>query len=312
MKGTIWAIAAVLLFGALIPFECAGQTAPSHQGSPSSAAPVAVPSASGPATSTAPAPSSTPNAANPLSSTDCDSGPCPAPTPHITIATPAPAPAPWPWQDRIGWAANVLLALMAYVAIVMALSLLRKIERQSRYAEAAAEAAAQSAKTVLQYAEAHARAERPWILVTAEPAPGTPDAFNVVATNRGRGPAKIVSLDEGITTAKDDGDLPADPIYKAAESRAPLSSMILLPGESTVIRSFRRDDVQSVCTTQEQLHRVETWEDKIYLYGKVTYIDLQSPDEKLTYDSAWCCWYIHGRQKSGLVPTGLAPYNRHS
>ena len=206
----------------------------------------------------------------------------------------------------------MLLTIMAYVAILMALSLLRKIERQSRYAEATAEAAAQAAKTVLQYSEAHARAERPWILVTAEPAPGNPDAFQVVATNRGRGPAKIVSLDEGIITAKDDGDLPAEPVYKAAESRAPLSSMILLPGESTVIRSFRRDDVQTVCTTEEQLHRVETWEDKIYLYGKVTYIDLQSPDEKLTYDSAWCCWYIHGRQKSGLVPTGLAPYNRHS
>ncbi len=201
---------------------------------------------------------------------------------------------------------------MAYVAILMAISLLRKIERQSRYAEAAAEAAAQAAKTVLYYSEAHARAERPWILVTAEPAPGAIDAFHVIATNRGRGPAKIVALDEGIVTAKDDDDLPADPAYKSAESRAPLSSMILLPGESTVIRSFRRDDVNSVCTTPEQMRRVETWEDKVYLYGKVTYIDLQQPDEKLTYDSAWCCWYIHGRQKSGLVPTGPAPYNRHT
>jgi hypothetical protein len=88
--------------------------------------------------------------------------------------------------------------------------------------------------------------------------------------------------------------------------------MVLLPGESTSIKSFRRDEASAVCKTPEQLSRVENWEDRLYVYGKVTYADLQSPDEKQTHDTAWCCWYIHGRQKSGMVMAGKPPYNQHS
>ncbi len=78
--------------------------------------------------------------------TDCQSGPCDYQPPHITIATPAPAPAPWPLQERIAWGANVLLALLGYAGIMMALSTLKKIERQTKYGETAATAAAESAR----------------------------------------------------------------------------------------------------------------------------------------------------------------------
>lgn len=231
---------------------------------------------------------------------------------HMTIATPAPAPAPWPVQDRISWAANLILLIIAYVGIMLAVSALRKIERQTQYAESAAQAAADAAKAALQYAEAYARAERPWVLISAEPAPGAPDTFSVLATNRGRSPARIVALAEGIVVAKDEANLPADPAFQESETRAPLSSMILLPGEFTVIRSFRRDDVQNLCKTPEELHRIESWEDRIYLYGNVTYADLHAPDEKQTFETGWCCWYIHGRQKSGMVSAGPPAYSRHT
>jgi len=63
--------------------------------------------------------------------------------PHITVANPpAPAPAPWSLHEQIAWAANLVLVLLGYVGIMMAVSLLKKITRQTAYAETAADAAA--------------------------------------------------------------------------------------------------------------------------------------------------------------------------
>src|ERR1700689_4425101 len=127
---------AVLLASALWPVVCAGQAAgQAAPGAKTSTASAAAPSSSTPSEAGAGAASS--------SSTEGDSGPCPATaTPHITIATPAPAAAAWQWQDRIRWAAEIVLAILAYVGIMLAVAALRKIERQTRYTEAAAEAAA--------------------------------------------------------------------------------------------------------------------------------------------------------------------------
>jgi hypothetical protein len=308
MNRSLRAICTLLLTAALVPAVCAaqvtGQAASAHQAvQPAAAPPASSSGASAPAGS---------NAANPGSSTDCEGGPCPGPTPHITIATPAPAPAPWPLQDRIKWLTVVLLVLIAYVGVWLAVSTLHKIERQTHYSELAAQAATEAAKAALQYAQAHARAERPWVLVTAEPAPGAPEKFSILATNRGRSPARIVALAEGTAVVKDEANLPAEPAFGESEVRAPLSSMILLPGEFTVIRSFSRDDAHNLCKNPEELHRIESWEERIYLYGNVTYVDLNSPDEKHTFETGWCCWYIHGRQKSGMVSAGPIAYTQHT
>jgi len=314
-----WVLLAVLSAAALPAPVCAAQA-----GNSTSPAHPAVHSPAGPASTALQAPSSQPlgpasstgtsgaPAANSANSPECEGGPCTPPPAHITIATPAPAPAPWPWQDRIRWAAEILLAIMAYIGIMLALSALRKIERNTRYAEAAAEAAAESAKTALLYAQANTQSERPWILITAEPAPGAPDAFTVVATNRGRTPARIVALSDEISLTKDESALPPEPVFNEADSHRPPIAMILLPGESTGVKTFRRDDVPTVCQTPEHLRSVENWEEKIYLFGKVTYIDLRSPDEEKKHETIWCCWYIHGRQKSGMVLAGPRSYNQHT
>ncbi len=299
-------IRALLLAAALVPAALTAQTGSpaSRQGAPSSSSPA----------STAPSPGTpaAPGATNPAASGECDGGPCPTATPHITIATPAPAAEPWSLQERIKWLTVVLLVLIAYGGVWVALSILRKIERQTHYAETTAQAAAESAKAALQFAEAHARADRPWVLVSAEPATGMPDTFTVVAANRGKGPARIVSLVEGIAFASDESELPSEPAYLDPDPASPFGSMILLPGESIGIKSFCREDVQNVCKTLEQLRRVENWEEKVYLFGKVTYADLQSPDPNQTYKTGWCCWYIHGRQRSGMVMASSPRYNQHT
>lgn len=303
------AVAAVFLPLALSPAAFALQA-----GTPPASSYPAKPSAGVPGTPGASAPSTpaTTDQTNPQTRTDCQGGNCDTPQPHITIATPAPAPAPWPLQNRISWAANLILVLIAYVGIMMALSALRKIERQTRFGEAAAQAAAESAKAALLLAQAQQRAERPWILVAPENVPGTPDSFHVVAVNRGKSPARIASLSDGLAFITDESTLSTAAVYKSGEPRTPIAAMILLPGESTVIKAFRRDDVKTVCESPEHLLRVEEWEEKIYLLGTVTYAGLLPTEETETHETTWCCWYIHGRQKSGLVMAGPPEFNKHT
>ncbi|MGA9063621.1 MAG: hypothetical protein WB341_18405, partial [Terracidiphilus sp.] len=315
---------ALLLFMAFAPAAIVSQvgnpSAPAHQAAPLPPVPgAATKPAPGAAAqsvpSTAPStgqPATQPGAASPgASPANCQGGACEPDQPHITIATPAPAPAPWPLQERISWAANLVLVLIAYVGIMLALSLLRKIERQTRYGETAAQAAADSAKAALMFAEAQAQAQRPWIVVSVETEPGPDNTFTVVATNRGRSPTRIITLVDDIVIVPDETDLPPVPAFKS-EPHPPRVPVILLPGEATGLKLFLRDDVKAVCPTAVDLRRLEAWEQKIFLYGNVTYVDIRAPEGKQPFETAWCCWYIHGHQKSGMIVAGPLEYNRHT
>jgi hypothetical protein len=297
------AIAAILLcFVFSIP---AGTAQTGNHPSPTAGA--GNPTASTPAAS----PATVLPAASPVPRSDCEGSACDAPPAHITIATPAPAPAPWPLQERISWTANMILVLIVYVAVMLGIPALRKIARQMKFIEATAQSASDSARAALMYAEAQAQSQRPWLVVAAEPEPGPNNRFTVVATNRGRSPTRIVTLIDTIETARDEADLPIAPVFQG-EATPPRVPIILLPGESTVLKTFSREDVTLVCKTAEDLRRVEQWETKIYLYGEVTYVDLRAPADKAPYETGWCCWYIHGQQKSGMVQAGTPEYNRHT
>jgi hypothetical protein len=316
------AILALLLLAAqgagTIKAQANGQISPVAQSAPkassNSATHSQTPAPHSPAsagTSSLPASSNTGNSAN-SGAPNCAEEPCDAQPAHITIATPAPAPAPWLLPDRIAWVARILLAVLGYVGIILALSTLKKIERQSHYAEVTAQAAADSAQAALLHAQAIIRAERPWILITVEPSRGADNTFTVTATNRGRGPARIVSTIDKITSAVDQTHLPEQPEFDEVSPSTALSSVVLLPAESTGIKTFSRDEVKSFCGSDEKLKRVEKWEELILLYGKVIYRDLMQVGEGETHETSWCCWYIHGRQKSGMVMAGPPAYNMHT
>jgi hypothetical protein len=271
------------------------------------------PGASFPAPSTAPASTAAPQTpSSPADRNDCEGGTCDYQPPHITIATPAPAPAAWPLQDRIAWGANIALVILAYAGIMLALSTLKKIERQTRFGESAAMAAAESSQAALLHTQAILHAERPWILITVEPSPSAPNGFSVVATNRGRSPARIVFTVEETRIAIDEGHLPAVPEYTEPDPDISRASIILLPGEFTAIKSFSRSDVKDLCGSEERLRHVESWEERIFLYGKVVYNNLMAPAGLPAHETAWFCRYIHGRQKSGLVMAGPLEYNVHT
>lgn len=266
-----------------------------------------------------PSSSSTPAPGVPPAKTDCLNGPCDYQPAHITVATPAPARAPWTVQDRIAWIANVLLALLGYVGIMMAISTLKKIERQSKFFEVAAEAAAKTAEAAektalatLAHVRAMVNAERPWVLITIVPSRSIENGFTVIATNRGRSPAQVVAASDETLLASDEAQLPAVPEYKPQDANSPFVSIILLPGEFMNLKSFSRDDVRAVCENEERFRRIENWEERIFLYGKIVYRDLAAPPDEPAHETGWCCRYIHGRQKSGLVMAGSQEYNLHT
>ena len=86
----------------------------------------------------------------------------------------------------------------------------------------------------------------------------------------------------------------------------------MLPGEFSSIVSFSRDDLKRICGSEETFKRVENWEERVFIYGKVLYRDLNATPEKQPHQTSWCCWYIHGRQKSGMELAGPPEYNAHT
>jgi hypothetical protein len=233
--------------------------------------------------------------------------------PRVIVSVPPPVVAPWTLREKVTWAANLVLAVLGYVGIMLALSTLRKIARLAKSTEVAAAAAADAAQAALLNAQTFAEAERPWLLISVEPSPSVENGFDIKVSNRGRAPARILSNLERMIFAVDEAHLPATPEYRQEGSAGPQQvPIILVPGESSTILNFCRDDLKLICQTPERLKRVENWEEKLFLYGKVVYRDLISPPDRKIHETAWCCWYIHGRQKSGLVLDGPAGYNSHT
>jgi hypothetical protein len=70
--------------------------------------------------------------------------------------------------------------------------------------------------------------------------------------------------------------------------------------------------VKRVCTTDEGLRRVELWEDRVFVYGKVVYRDLIAPVDRQVHETDWCCWFIFGDAQTNLVIAGPPDYNRHT
>ena len=250
---------------------------------------------------------------------DCNGFPCEDQTPRTIYVPSAPAPLLWTWHDRILWGAYLVLAIVGYIGIMLAVSTLKKIERHTAAAEetantaaAAAIAAAETAHAALLHAQSIINAERPWLTIAVEPTLGVQDSFNVIATNRGRSPATITSALDQVLFAADEAHLPAASAFNPAEQKTPFMPIILLPGEYAAIKTVKREDAKELCGSDEKFTSIEAWEEKLFLRGKVLYNDLIAPAGNPAHETNWCCWYIHGRQKSALVMAGSPELNSHT
>ena len=260
-----------------------------------------VSSASRPASASA-RPASAANTVEPSSPT--------APQPIIVTAPPQPAP-PWGWHDQVLWGAEIGLLILGYAAVLLALRSLKYIQRQTDFGVAAAQAALQCANAALESSQAIVDSGRPWIVISVEPFLSVENGFKVMATNRGRTPARIVAKADCAMIAPDETKLPPTPDYTTGRSSTPFEPIILLPGESAGIRPFRRTDVRPLCNSEEQIRRIERWEEKVFIYGSVTYRDLISPLDQPNHETHWCCWYVYG-DKDALVISGPPEYNKHT
>ena len=241
---------------------------------------------------------------------DCNGTPCDEVQPRVFAMSP-PASTTWTLHEKISWGAYVLLAGLGYVGIMLAVSTLRKIERHTYAAGIAAEAAAEAAHAALLNAQAIIHSERPWILISVEPSAEKLNSFTVIATNRGRTPASIIAKTEQTKIAIDEHALPAFPEYDF-QAPVPFIPRILVPGESTPIKSIGREDLLELCGSEESFKRIENWEEKFFIYGKVVYRDLIAAVDDQSHETNWCCWYIRGRQMDGLVIAGPSTYNAHT
>jgi len=234
-----------------------------------------------------------------------------APVPQIVVTPSPPQPAPWTWHDRVLWGALLVLVILGYIGVILSLRVLKNIQRQTEFGVSAAQAALQCANAALESSQAIVDSGRPWIVITVEPFLTVEHGFKVMATNRGRTPARILAKADCVKVAADETKLPATPDFESGKSATPFEPIILLPGESAGIRPFRRADVRSYCASDEQFKRVEKWEEKLFMYGRVIYRDLISPLDQPNHETDWCCWYVYG-DKDALVIAGPPEYNKHN
>ena len=231
--------------------------------------------------------------------------------PQIVVTAPPAQALPWSWHDKVLWGVEIVLVILGYAGVLLALKTLKIIQRQAEFGVSAAQAALQCANAALESSQAIVDSGRPWIVITVEPFLSVEHGFKVMATNRGRTPARILAKADCVRIAKDESELPTPPDYDAGKSATPFEPIILLPGETAGIRPFRRSDVRSYCSSEEQMKRLERWEEKLFVYGRVMYRDLISPMDQPNHETDWCCWYVYG-DKDALVLAGPPEYNKHS
>ena len=159
-------------------------------------------------------------------------------------------------------------------------------------------------------AQALINSERPWLLITATPSEDFPNAFFVKAVSHGSSPAQIVSYsDVRIAYCPQQQAMPAEPQY--GEIATPDTPIILVSGESADITEISKESARGAIPP-EHLASVKDWDDRLYVYGVVSYHDLIDPHPQKPHETRWCFRYIPNTKGDRLVQDGPTGYNRHT
>jgi hypothetical protein len=190
---------------------------------------------------------------------------------------------------------NLLLVGVGIAGIVIAVSTLRKIERQTKAAEDAAE-------TALLSAQALTSAERPWLTVDVEPIDRLAFSFQFSVRNLGRTPAMLIGTSVVHVVCKALPDEPGYPDGMAAfESKREESGEVwmLAPSETW---KFKAVDVSGIepgwLMGQVAFRDMQSKERNFFFFGKVQYRDVFAPRE--VHETKFCYTY------------NLAAFQRHS
>ncbi|MGA2148103.1 MAG: hypothetical protein ABSH49_24405 [Bryobacteraceae bacterium] len=198
--------------------------------------------------------------------------------------------------ENIAFVENLALAIAGVVGIIIGLCTLRKIERQSKSGEIAANAAMLNAQAVID-------AERPWFVAAVERSGENPGLYRIRITNRGRSPAQLYEIFAEHALVDRPENLPVPPRYQ---------SLCLLPDS----RFFASGDS---FTDREHLegfnpefmieHESKSQFDFLIVYGKVTYKDTFTGGRanEVIHETRWCYAYQAPQQR--FVPCGPDEYN---
>jgi hypothetical protein len=195
----------------------------------------------------------------------------------------------WSWHDKVLWVANLILAVVGFVGIVVAWLTLLKIERQTKTGEVAALAAKAGAEAALLNAQAVINAERAWIVIDVEsPAP---NQFNFIATNTGRIPADVKSIwaTSIVTKNREKLNVPID--EKTGESLINTPPCLIPPNAKQIVLRCNIDEMDKHGTFGRNLTFSRGFAE-LRFYGRILYSDILQPAESAPYETKWLYWQV--------------------
>lgn len=192
--------------------------------------------------------------------------------------------------------------LVIFAALTGAVILYQSVETGN-----AARGALKAAEAALLNAQAFINAERPWILVKAEPSKRFKGGFEIIAVNKGRTPATIISHAENLILVEPI-EFPPD----AAEYGKPdVRFLIILPDESVPIGEITHRSIKDVA----ERTRFKNMELEGYIFGAITYRDLLGPSTAVAHETRWCFHMLPWQEEELLVMEfrwGGDEYTRHT
>jgi hypothetical protein len=188
--------------------------------------------------------------------------------------------------DKAAVLADYLLVIVGIAGISAALRTLRKLERQTKAAEDAAQSALLNAQALI-------NSERPWLMVTVEEFVAHVGGFQVYVTNKGRTPAMIAGAYMGCAAAKVVSALPAEAPYGPGTT---VQDRIILPDEKLMLTWFSGVSLQKMIG--EGFPKAP-WEGQTFVFGKVVYRDLLSPPTAPSHETRWIGLYQLPTGESG-------------
>lgn len=173
-------------------------------------------------------------------------------------------------------------------------------DESTRIALATAKAAQKSAEAALLNIQAFINSERPWISAKIEPTPWG-KGFNLIAVNKGRTPAMIISHAENCIV-RDAMEYAADFLPIPPKYGKPVvESQIVLPGDSIEICEITRKSITKAGYGETDMAKLESGASTAHVFGTIVYRDVLGSPSELTYETQWCIWLVPDSTADGVI-----------
>jgi len=196
------------------------------------------------------------------------------------------------FYDKAAVWINLGLCIIGFFGIVIAVSTLKKIERQIRVAEADT--------------QAMVRAERPWIVIDVESP--SPNQFNFIATNTGRTPADVKSIWANAIITKRGDTLEIPPEEKTSDSLLSNPPCLIPPTAGQVVFRCNIDQMEKAGVFGRNMTFAQGFVE-LRFYGRIIYSDVLQPESAIPHETKWLYWQV---PIQGALPFQDPMYPKHN